>query len=503
MSIPFKNIPSNLRVPLFYAEVDNSQANSAQQNQRALIIGQITASGAATPNVPLLSQGLGDAVTQGGMGSMLALMTAAYRASDPFGEVWYLPLADDPTATAANGSIAVNSAPTANGTIYLYIAYCAGGSTYLPQRITVPVTSSQTAAQIATAIAAAINAAPNMPVSATATTTTVAVTALNKGLAGNDIQILTNFLGAAGGETTPAGLALAITPMAGGAVNPTALPTALANLASQPFDFIVCPYTDATSLSDLQTFLSDTTGRWSWDQQVYGGVWTAYRGNLAAQQTFGTALNDQHKSVLGFNGSPTPSWLVAADYAGTCAVSLRADPATPLQTLAMSITAPPQVADRFAISDQQTLLYSGISTYTVDSGGTMRVQKSITTYQKNAYGQPDNSYLGVETMYTLMGVLRDMAGVITSKFPRAKLAADGTRFAPGSNIVTPNTIRGALIAEFQHLEFDLGWVQNSKAFAAGLIVEQNTQNPNRVDVLWPGELINQLNIVAVLAQFRL
>lgn len=502
MSIPFKNIPSNLRVPLFYAEVDNSQANSAQQNQRALIIGQITSTGAATPNVPLLSQGLGDAVTQGGMGSMLALMTAAYRAADPFGEAWYLPLADDPTATAASGSIAVTAAPTANGTIYLYIATCGGSSTYLPTRITVPVTSTQTAAQIATAIAAAINAAPNMPVSATASTTTVTITALNKGLAGNDIQILTNFMGAANGETTPAGLGLTITAMAGGAVNPT-LTTALANLASEPFDFIVCPYTDATSLTALQSFLSDTTGRWSWDQQVYGGVFTAYRGNLAAQQTFGAALNDQHKSVFGFNGSPTPSFLVAADYAATCAVSLRADPATPLQTLAMSITLAPPVASRFAIPDQQTLLYTGISTFTVASDGTVLIQKAITTYQKNAYGQPDNSYLGIETMYTLMAVLRDMAGVITSKFPRSKLAADGTRYEPGSNIVTPSVIRGALIAEFQHLEFDLGWVQNSKAFAAGLIVQQNTTNPNRVDALWPGELINQLNIVAVLAQFRL
>ena len=45
MTIPFKTIPANLRIPLFFAEVDNSQANSAQANQRALIIGQITASG--------------------------------------------------------------------------------------------------------------------------------------------------------------------------------------------------------------------------------------------------------------------------------------------------------------------------------------------------------------------------------------------------------------------------------------------------------------------------
>ena len=101
-----------------------------------------------------------------------------------------------------------------------------------------------------------------------------------------------------------------------------------------------------------------------------------------------------------------------------------------------------------------------------------------------------------------MYVLRDMAALVTSKYSRVKLAADGTRFAPGAGIVTPSMIRADLIAEFQTLEFN-GYVQNSTAFAQALIVQQNSTNPNRVDVLWPGTLIDQLRIFAVLAQFRL
>ncbi len=500
MSIPFKNIPSALRVPLFFAEFDNSMANSAQANQRALIIGQITAAGTAVPNVPIISQGVGDAITQGGPGSMLALMTAAYRAADNFGEVWYLPLADDPTATAASGTITTSTATTRNGTLYRYIAGNTGHGGF---PITLPVTSTQTPAQIATAMAAAINATPNLPVTAAAALAVVTLTALNKGAAGNDIDIRFNYLGARGGQQTPVGLTFTIVPMSGGAVNPTALPTALANLASQPFDFIVCPYTDTTSLAALATLLNDQTGRWSWDQQIYGHVFAAYRGTLGNQTTFGAALNNQHTTVLGFNDSPTPNWLIAADLAATAAVSLRADPATPLQTLALSTMQPPPLQSRFALSDQNTLLYTGISTFTVDDAGTVRLQNVITTYQKNAFGQPDNSYLEVETMFTLMAVVRDMAVMVTSKFARMKLAANGTRFAAGSNIVTPNIVRAAFIAEYQHLEFDLGWVQDSTAFAQNLIVQQSTTNPNRVDVLWPGTLINQLRILALLAQFRL
>jgi phage tail sheath gpL-like len=492
MTIGFKQIPANIRVPLFYAEVDASQANTATANQRALIIGQITSAGTATPNVPVISQGVSDAKTAGGQGSMLAQMTYTYRQNDNFGEVWYLPLADDAAAVAATGTIAFTAAATAAGTLSLYI----GG-----MLVTVAITASQTTAQIATAVAAAINAINDLAVTATASTTTVTITAKNKGLAGNDIDIRANYLGAAGGQVTPTGLTFTITAMASGATNPS-LTTGLANLQSQAFDFIVCPYTDTTSLNALQSFLNDTTGRWSWSTQVYGHCFFAYRGTSSALTTFGLTRNNQHESCMGFNDSPTPVWKWAAAFAAASAVSLRADPGVPLQTVALADVMAPPLASQFSLSQRNTNLYDGISTFTVGSDGTVRIENAITTYQQNAFGQPDNSYLEVETMFLLMFVLRNLASIVTTKYARVKLAADGTRFAPGSNIVTPSMIRADLIAAYQTLEYN-GYVQKSQAFAQALIVQQNAQNPNRVDVLWPGTLINQLRIFALLAQFRL
>ncbi|WP_387691043.1 phage tail sheath C-terminal domain-containing protein, partial [Photorhabdus sp. RM71S] len=130
------------------------------------------------------------------------------------------------------------------------------------------------------------------------------------------------------------------------------------------------------------------------------------------------------------------------------------------------------------------------------------VENIITTYQKNSFGDNDDSYLEVETLYLLMYVTRYIRTQITSKFARMKLVKNGTRFAPGSAIVTPNIIRAELIAQYKTLEYN-GYVQDSKSFADGLIVEVNAQNPNRVDVLWTGTLINQLRVFAVLNQFRL
>ena len=99
-------------------------------------------------------------------------------------------------------------------------------------------------------------------------------------------------------------------------------------------------------------------------------------------------------------------------------------------------------------------------------------------------------------------MLRNQRQAITSKFPRCKLADDGTRFGAGQAIVTPNIIKAELVAQYRIDEFN-GLVENGAAFKANLIVERDPNDPNRVNVLYPPDLINQLRVFAVLAQFRL
>src|SRR5581483_3184622 len=470
MTVPFKQIPNNLRVPLFYGEVDNSQANTGQVNQRALLIGSKTSSGAAAANVPSQIASITDAKTQFGPGSILANMAWAYRQSDPFGEVWGLPLTDSGTAGA--GSIVFTGPATAGGAVSLYIA---------GQLVSVPVTSAMTAAQLATAVAAAITALTDLPVTATvdgSNTAKVDITAKSASLASNDIDIRLNYRGSAGGEALPSGIGATVTAMTGGATNPT-LTTALAYLGNLPFDFIACAYTDATSMTALAAFLNDTAGRWSWETQLYGHYFVAYRGTSSALGTWGVTLNDQHGSAMGFYDSPSPCWNWAASLAGAAAVSARADPGLPMQTVKLGGLLAPPVASRFSLSQQNALLYDGVSTFNVAPDGTISIQNLITTYQVNGLGQADTSYLEIETMMLLMFVLRALAGVVNTKYSRVKLAADGTRFAPGSNIVTPSIIRADIIAQYRQLEFE-GYVQQADVFAANLVVQINAQNPSRV-----------------------
>ena len=68
--------------------------------------------------------------------------------------------------------------------------------------------------------------------------------------------------------------------------------------------------------------------------------------------------------------------------------------------------------------------------------------------------------------------------------------------------MTPGLIKSSLIAQYRQDMFS-GLVENMSAFKAHLICERDTNDPNRVNVLYPPDLINQLRVFAVLAQFRL
>ncbi|MEQ1320916.1 phage tail sheath subtilisin-like domain-containing protein [Acinetobacter guillouiae] len=501
--IPFENLSNDVRVPLFYAEVDNSQANTATTVQRTLIIGQKTSLGAATPELPQICGGIGDAQAKYGINSQLAAMVAAYRKNDDFGEVWCLPLLDPVDAPFASATITIEGTPSKNGVISLYIGGGAywGDGTGLYQ---VPVTTFSTVTSIADSFVKLINSDLKAPVKATILSSgKVKLTAVHAGATGNDIDLRLNYLDALGGQATPAGITITLDSkkLSGGVVNPS-LESALSSLGDMTFDFIVCPYVDTASLNTLDSFLGMQTGRWSWSQQLYGNYFAVNSGTFGDQTTLGTTRNSPYGCILGVYDSPTPSWIIAAQYVGAIAQSLKNDPGRPLQTLPITGMFAPPTASRFELTERNTLLYNGISTFAVGDDGSCRVESIITTYQKNAFGSPDNSFLKIETMFLLTYILRYMKTRITTKYSRMKLAANGTRFAQGAAIVTPNIIRSDVIAAYQELEFN-GHVQDADAFAKALIVEQNSENPNRIDVLWPGTLINQLNVFALLAQFKL
>ncbi|EKT4478773.1 phage tail sheath subtilisin-like domain-containing protein [Pseudomonas putida] len=490
MSVSFNSIPSDLKVPLFYAEVDNSQANTATSAMPRLIVGQVNDDAVAAEIGKLtLVPSLSLAKSIGGVGSMLAEMYDTWRAIDPAGEVWCLPV--KATGTKAAGKVTVTGTATAGGQINLYVA---------GQRVRATIANGATAAATATAIAAAVNAA-GLSVSAAAATGEVTLTCRWAGLSGNDIQLQLNRQGRVNGEVTPAGLTVTITAMAGGVGTPD-LAAAIALLGDEPFEFLCGPWADATSLDAWKSLMNDSTGRWSWSRQLYGHVYTGLRGTLGELVALGDTRNDAHVTVYGFEKScPDPVWRQVAAYAARQAVFISADPARPTQTGELNGITPAPAGERFMLTERQSLLSHGIATAFAQSGA-QRIERAVTTYQKNEYGQTDNSYLDSETLHQSAYIIRFLKGRITSKYGRHKLANDGTRFGAGQAIVTPAVIRAEMIAGYFILE-QMGIVENADAFAKYLVVERSTTDPTRVNVLYPPDLVNQLRVFALQYQFRL
>lgn len=502
MTVSFNYIPSNIRCPLFYAEMDNSMANTATSEKKSLLIGLKNADGTAPVNTPVLVSSAAKAKKLFGAGSQLALMVDVYRQNDSTGALWCVcqEVAEEAgdnviVGTKASGLVTFTGTSTAAGTIAFYV-----GST----KVAVNIASGTTPTAMASALVSQINGISDMPVTASVDGTDankVVISSKGYGLYGNEIKLGLNLKSAIGGEEKPAGVEIEISQLTGG-TGCVDLTQAFACLGDEAYLFVGIGENDATALDAVKNEFNDATGRWSYSKMQYGHVVTAKRGDDGSLVAFGSTRNDQHATVFGIETAhPDPAWYVAAAATGRIAVFITNDPARPTQTGPLIGISYPSIENRFNMQERNTLLHNGIATLYV-SGSYARIERAITTYQKNTFDDADNSYLDSETLFTLAEITTRLKTVITSKYSRHKLANDGTRYGAGQAIVTPSVIRAELIAQYAQME-TLGLVENADLFAKYLIVERNQDDPNRLDVLLPPDLVNQLRIFALLNQFRL
>lgn len=486
MPIAFETIPANLRIPGHFVEFDASMAVRGLPGMpfRALLIGQRLSTGTIAQNVLKQITDPSQARTYFGNGSLLHHMAEVFRRQNQFTELWAIAVDDAGAGVQASGTLTITGPATASGTIYLYIA---------GRRITVGVTSGDAQNSIAANINTAIQAETSLPVTSGVSTNVVTLTARHKGLVGNEIDLRVNYRE---GENTPAGVGISIVAMASGATNPT-LTSTIAALGDEWFQVIVNPWTDSTSLSALE---AEMLARWGAMRPYNGHLFAGKRDTFANLSSFGSGRNSQFSTFIGANESPTPSYEWAAALSGVAAQSLFLDPARPLQTLPLIGVLPPVSTKLFTQAERNLLLFDGIATWTRDVDGTVRAERVITSYQTNAAGATDPSYLDVETMFTAARLRFDLRTRLALRYPRHKLADDGTRFGAGQVVATPKSVKAELVALYAEWEA-LGLVEDSKAFAASLIVERAANDPNRLDILLPPNLVNQLRLTATKIQF--
>ena len=278
---------------------------------------------------------------------------------------------------------------------------------------------------------------------------------------------------------------------------------ALAALGDEQYHHIICTLNDDVSVKLLVEFLES---RYKALSQIPSIAYIAKKGIHAELITFAEKFNCPMLSIIGFvgfedaKGAPLSDASIVGGWAGQIAPSLANDPCRPLQTLKINGLYSDSVTS-FTWEERNLLLHEGVGTYTLTSTNEVQVERPVTTYTENAASVEDDSYLDVMTVATAMFYREKQRSRILSKYPRHKLAEDGTRFAPGQAIVTPSMIKSELLALYDELEFR-GIVQDTSGYKKSIIVTLDATNKSRINYQDSPQFVNGLIITAGKIQFR-
>ncbi len=494
MAISFNEVPDAWRVPGYVAEFDSSRAQQGAGiiEYKALVCGQMLA-GTAEPLKPYLVTSIEQAQKLFGTGSQLTLMLAGWLENNTTTRLMAMAVADDESGVKAEAAIRISGTVTQAAPVNLYI----GGL-----KVRFAANLAQTAEQVAQSAAAAINAEGSLPVTAAAsgedTEATLTLTARNAGEAANELDLRLAY----NDEDLPRGLTWSMGSFSNGAGNPD-VTDLIAALGDTWYHIIVLPWTDKAS---LRAWEEELVRRFGPMVGMDGVAFCAKRGSVSELVTFGSVDEDggnyAHISIVEASGSPDIPAVRAARVAASVAYYGAIDPARPFQTLELTGSLAPAEADQLTQEERNLLLYSGIATTRVSDGGTVLIERVITNYQRSAAGASDTAYLDVNTLLTLMYLRWDWVNRLARKYPRHKLMDDGNPIPAGQAVMTPKLGRAEAVAAFMDWQ-ELALVENLDQFKADLVVERNSRDVNRMDMLMPPDLVNQLRFWPTLIQFRL
>ena len=488
-NITFATIPIDIRSGGQYLEIDNSKALGGSliaMPRRMLFIGNKLVAGAVAANTLVRINNPGEAAAAFGRGSVLHEMLRSARAVNKDADMWAIGLDDLAGGTVATQTLTITGAATGAGTLALRLN---------GELVSVGVAIGDTPTIVATAIVNAVTAFVDGPMTAANAAGVVTLTARHKGVFGNDIDVRVNYQR---DEVLPAGLAYAVAVGVTGTGNPD-VATALAAIANEKYYSIVMPYSDITNLDKLKVELASRFG--GMDMRT-GHVFTGKTGTSSVLTTFGFGRNNLHETLFGVKRPPQGAYNWASRMAAVVEFNGAIDPALPFRTLEVPGLLAPEMADRFIFQERELLLRDGISTFTVDDDGTVRIGQVITTYQTNPQGIDDVSYLALNTKWTVDFMRFTFRVDQALAFPRHKLADDGTNFDEGQQVATPLVIKSILIASARKME-KAGILENFALFQKNVRVVRSMADRSRVNAIMPADCVNQFNVFAGSVQFIL
>lgn len=488
--------PAGWRVPIVAVQIRGVQSGTPRTIKRSLIIAPSLSSGTAATDTPINIGPAEEAAEAFGVGSIAHRMVEAYRLNDPYGILHVIGTGNN--GTASTGELTFGGGATEDGEISLYIA---------GQRVPINVADTDDATDMALAAEAAINAVDTLPLTAgTPALGVLPLTAKGGGPQGDDIDLRVNYdaqINQASGEKLPAGTTFAVSSAMSGGATPPDLSTALANLGDEPYDHIIHPWTDTTTLNAIADFLDDVTGRWHWTQQLYGHSYTASRGTAGTLNTLGDNRNRREETIWGFCDSPTPLWEWVAAHVGKMAPRFNELPTRPTKGQQIKgVLAPPKGLGRFTQQERNALYTSGISASVV-SGNVVYSEQVLVTYQKLPSGAQDTAWIFAGTRHTSTEVARSVKSLVETRFDDHLLINPGEFVNANVRATNKDEVRAVV---YSHYTTDLGprgLVHNAAEFAKNLVVFRDSElnpgtgDPTKLLIGYPPDFVNPLDLVDV------
>ena len=463
-NIAFSQIPASIRKPGKYAEFNTALAVRTLPGnlQKTLIVGQRLAAGTVPANTVVDVFSDAQAAEYFGRGSLAHRMVKAALAANPYLSLQVIALDDAGAGVAATCAVTLTGTASGSGVLTVPV----GG-----QLVQIAIAAGDTPTAMAAALKTQFDNQPDLTVSASAAAGVVTLTAKNKGTLGNGLRISSS--------CTAAGVTVVNTTPANGATDPT-VATALAVVFALGHNIIITPWNDQTNLTALRTHLDSVSGA----LEKRGGIGSAaHTGTLAAATTLAPSINSGRISMILVPAAYEASYEVAAAYGAV--VAYEEDPARPLNTLGLTgITAPP-LANRLGRTEQEVCLYNGVTPSEVGPGDVVQIVRAVTTYTLDPQGIPDISLLDLTTIRTLDYARKAWVERISLRFPRSKKSAR-----------VKKQVREELLDVAYKLQ-DLEILEAIEENEDGFLVEDDLQDPNRLDCRIPADVVNCLQVVAM------
>lgn len=391
------------------------------------------------------------------------------------------PLEEDTGATAASGDITPSGPATENGTVRVLV------NNIQSQPITIE--DGDTDTEIAPKIESAINAVLAMPVTATAATGVVTIESKWKGDSANDIHA--EIEGAVDGVT------FSVTQPTGGATNPDVQPAldAVGNVW-ETMVLNCLEIADETALDKFQTW---GDGRWGALTRrpavVFTGVIDSTVSNATAVSS--TRTDDRVNAQLVSPGSNDLPLAVAARQLARIAVTANENPPRDYGSQPATGLVPGSDGAQWDYSQRDQAVKAGSSTVEVRDG-VVTVSDVVTFY--NPEGESIPPYRFVVDIVRLQNILFNMDLLFAvPEWDGAPLIPDDQPTV-NRDAKKPKDARGALAGLADSLG-DNAIISDPERTKTNTQVEIDSQNPKRLNGVFPVQLSGNTNILSLDLEF--